>query len=190
VVHAYTDETVKQAVEAGVMCVDHGYLISGETAKLMAKKGVFLSPQAKLTQLPEHAISWLNDEQRAKFRMARDGLDNALKMAKKYNVKVVFGTDLFGDHQGMQSNEFTARLKWWSPSEIMIQATSATAEMLKLSGKRSPYQKGALGVIEEGAYADMLLIEGNPLEDISVLEDPENNLRLIMKGGVIYKNTL
>ena len=64
------------------------------------------------------------------------------------------------------------------------------AELLELSGSRNPYQDGPLGVIKEGAYADLLIVDGNPLEDIQVLEDPEKNFRIIMKDGKIYKNTL
>ena len=74
--------------------------------------------------------------------------------------------------------------------EILRQATSVNAELLKLTGPRNPYQDGPLGVIKEGAYADLLIVDGNPLKDIRVLEDPENTLRIIMKDGKIYKNTL
>jgi len=86
--------------------------------------------------------------------------------------------------------EFSARLKWFTPVEILRQATSGNAELLKLTGPRNPYQDGPLGVIKEGAYADLLIVDGNPLKDITILEDPENTLRIIMKDGKIYKNTL
>ncbi len=74
--------------------------------------------------------------------------------------------------------------------EILRQATSGNAELLELTGPRNPYQDGPLGVIKEGAYADLLIVDGNPLKDIRVLEDPENTLRIIMKDGKIYKNTV
>ena len=89
----------------------------------------------------------------------------------------------------LQTVEFTNRTKWFSNAEILRQATSINAEVLELSGPRNPYP-GRLGVIEAGAYADLLLINGNPLEDISILTKPEETLALIMKDGKIYKNTV
>jgi imidazolonepropionase-like amidohydrolase len=118
------------------------------------------------------------------------GLDNEMTLAKKHGVKVVFGTDVFGAKFADQSRELGARLKWFSSVEILRQATSVAAELVALSNTRNPYKAGALGVVEEGAYADLLIVEGNPLEDVRVLEDPAENLRLIMKDGVIHKNTL
>jgi imidazolonepropionase-like amidohydrolase len=115
-----------------------------------------------------------------------------MELAKKYDVRVAWGTDLFGplEKQALQPLEFRARAKYFSNLEILRQATSGNAELFKLSGKLHPYQEGELGVIEEGAYADLLLVDGNPLEDIEVLVHPGENLDLIMKDGVVYKNTL
>ena len=114
------------------------------------------------------------------------------KLAAKHKVKVGFGTDLFGPEAvfAQQNLEFGARLKYFSSLAILRQATSVNAELLKLSGPRNPYQAGPLGVIVEGAYADLLILDGNPLKDIKVLEDPVKSIRLIMKDGQIYKNTL
>jgi imidazolonepropionase-like amidohydrolase len=115
-----------------------------------------------------------------------------MKWAKKFGVKIAWGTDLFGPpaKQALQSQEFIARANFFTPYEILKQVTSSNAELFKLSGKRHPYQEGELGVIQEGAYADLLVIDGNPLNDITILADPEKNLRIIMKDGKIYKNTL
>ena len=122
---------------------------------------------------------------------AADGLDNQMKLAKKHKVKVLFGTDFVGSMElkKLQNVEFTNRTKWFSNAEILKQATSINAEILALSGPRNPYP-GELGVIAEGAYADLLLINGNPIEDILILTKPEENLALIMKDGKIYKNTV
>jgi imidazolonepropionase-like amidohydrolase len=90
----------------------------------------------------------------------------------------------------MQLTEFTNRTKWFTNAEILKQATSINAEVLKLTGPRNPYPEAALGVIKSGAYADLLLVDGNPLEDISILTNPEENLDLIMKNGEIFKNTI
>ena len=92
--------------------------------------------------------------------------------------------------QVKQNLEFGARLAEWDSKEILMQATSINAEILKMSGKLNPYTEGTLGVIEEGAYADLLIVDGNPLEDIELLEDPKNNLKLIMKDGIVFKNTI
>ena len=115
-----------------------------------------------------------------------------MRLLKKHNVKVGFGTDFFGpmEIQIKQSLEFGARLVEWNSREILMQATSINAEILKMSGELNPYKDGKLGVIENGAYADLLIVDGNPLEDIRVLENPDKNLKIIMKDGVIYKNTL
>jgi len=92
--------------------------------------------------------------------------------------------------QAEQPLEFTARAEFFEPVEILRQATSINAELFSLSGLRHPYQEGVLGAIEVGAYADILLIDGNPLKDIEIMTNPEKNFRIIMKNGVIYKNTL
>jgi imidazolonepropionase-like amidohydrolase len=106
-------------------------------------------------------------------------------------VKVALGTDLISDlkYQDQQNREFAERLKWFTPLEILKQATSVNAELLALSGKRNPYP-GKLGVVEEGAYADLLLVDGNPLENLRLLEDPDKNLLVILKDGKVVKNTL
>jgi imidazolonepropionase-like amidohydrolase len=112
-------------------------------------------------------------------------------LKEKGYKKVAFGTDVIGDPALMarQNEEFTLRAKWFEPAEILRQATSGNAELLAMSGPRSPYPH-PLGVLAEGAYADLLLIDGNPLDDISILEDYDANIDLIMKDGKIYKNSI
>ena len=90
----------------------------------------------------------------------------------------------------MQNLELTRRLRWFTAAEVLTQATYNTAQLVAMSGPRNPYQEGPLGVVEPGAYADLLLVDGNPLEDLALLEDPEKHLVVIMKDGKIYKNTL
>jgi imidazolonepropionase-like amidohydrolase len=99
---------------------------------------------------------------------------------------------LFGSRENFDSSvkEFSCREKFFSTTEILRQATSINGKLLGMTGPRNPYPEGPLGVIKAGAYADLLIVDGNPLEDISLLEDPERSLRVIMKDGVIYKNTL
>ena len=128
----------------------------------------------------------------AKGKPLRDNLDLSMRLAKMSGVKIAFGVDSFGSPEALarQNVELTRRLRWFTPVEILRQATSVNAELFALSGPRNPYKEGPLGVIKKGAYADLLIVDGNPLEDLSVLEDYEKNLRLIMKDGKVYKNTL
>lgn len=105
---------------------------------------------------------------------------------------MAFSTDIIGDPAALtkQNDEFIYRKEVWTSHEILKQATSKAAELLALSGPLNPYQEGPLGVIAEGAYADLLLVDGNPVEEVELLVDYTNNIDLIMKDGVIYKNTL
>jgi imidazolonepropionase-like amidohydrolase len=191
-VHAYNDNSIIRAIENGVKVIEHGTLMTEKSAKLMQEKDIFLSPSAQVLNLSDAQVSFLNPTQLAKFKEAKEGLDRQMKLAKKYNLKVTFGTDLFGSRENFESTvlEFSARAKWFTPVEILRQATSINAELLAMTGERNPYPQGPLGVIEEGAYADLLLVDGNPLEDIEIMTDPGKNFRLIMKDGIIYKNTL
>lgn len=112
-------------------------------------------------------------------------------MAKKYKIKTAWGTDvLFSRALAHQQGAILASLvRWHTSAEALAMATGTNAELLALSGKRNPYP-GKLGVIEQGALADLLLIDGNPLEKIDLIADPANNFKIIMKDGTIYKNTL
>ncbi len=190
--HAYTDLAVKQCIEAGIKSIEHGPFLQEDTLKLMAKKGVWLSPQVFLFGMTPEQLNIVGTPSEPKMRQVNEGSANLMKWAKKFGVKIAWGTDLFGPpaKQALQSKEFIARANFFTPYEILKQVTSSNAELFKLSGKRHPYQEGELGVIQEGAYADLLVIDGNPLNDITILADPEKNLRIIMKDGKIYKNTL
>ena len=129
----------------------------------------------------------------AKFLAVQAGARNQMKLLKEHGIeKVAFSTDIIGDPVALtkQNDEFRYRLEAWTSHEILVQATSKTAELLALSGKLNPYPAGPLGVIAQGAYADLLLVDGNPVKDVALLTDYANNIDLIMKDGVIYKNTL
>jgi imidazolonepropionase-like amidohydrolase len=186
--HVYTVDGIKQAIEAGVRSIEHGNLINDEIAQMMADNDVWLSPQVLVyrTFSPD-----LGAVRLAKGRMVEAGLDQMFTLAKKYGIKTVFGTDVVVNAEACaaQSKEFAARLDWFTPAEILKQATANSGELLQLSGERSPYP-GIVGQIVEGAHADLLLIDGNPLVDITILEDHEAALDLIMKGGKIYKSEM
>lgn len=189
-VHAYTPRAVRQAIEAGVKCIDHGQLLDDDTAKLMADKGIWWSLQPFIddgrgTRFPEGSIN------RIKQLQMFQGTEAAYRLAKKYKIKVAWGVDnLLDPESTKRQNEFLTRmLRWYQPAEILKMVTADNAALLSMSGERSPYQ-GKLGAVEEGALADLLLVDGDPTADLQLLEDPAKTLLVIMKEGRIYKNTL
>jgi len=188
-VHANTDDAIRMGIEAGVRSIEHGFLLGEDTLKLMASKGVWLSIQPLLND--EDAFPFTGENQR-KWIEATDGTDKVYKLAKKHNVKIAFGTDLLFDPTlGPKQGKFLAKLKrWFTPAEVLRMATSTNAELLALSGPRNPYKDAPLGVVTEGAYADLILVDGNPLRNIDLVADPGKNFVLIMKDGKIYKNTV
>jgi imidazolonepropionase-like amidohydrolase len=123
---------------------------------------------------------------------AKEGAANAFVWFKEYGAKVTWGTDMFGDRSAYDNTnlEFKTRAEYYSNADQLKQVTSANGELLALSNLKHPYPGAKLGVIEAGAYADLLIVDGNPIDDIMVMLDYENNFKLIMKDGVAYKNTL
>ncbi|MBV9324677.1 MAG: amidohydrolase family protein, partial [Chloroflexi bacterium] len=119
------------------------------------------------------------------------GIAATYELAKKYKIKTAWGTDvLFSRALAQRQGAILASLvRWYTPAEALAMATATNAELLMLSGRRNPYP-GRLGVVEEGALADLLLVDGNPLDNIALIADPAKNFRIIMKDGTIYKNTL
>ena len=189
--HTFTDEATQRALEAGVLSIEHGHLLSEETLQMMKDKGAFLSMQPILDDedaipFPEGSFS------RQKYIEVTEGTDRVYRLAKQVGVRTVFGTDtLFDPELAEKQGKVLAKLgRWYTPVEALRQATSTAGELLALSGPRSPYPAGPLGVIEEGAYADLILVDGNPLEDLSLVADPARNFDLIMKDGKIYKDAL
>ncbi len=188
-VHAYTPRAVRQAIEAGVRCIDHGQLLDEATVKLMAEKGIWWSLQ------PFH------DDGRSSFAEGSPnrlkqlemfaGTDTAYRLARKYKVRTAFGTDILFDAEAAatQGAQLAMLVRWYPPAEVLKMATADNAQLLALSGKRSPYA-GTLGVVAEGALADLLLVDGDPLSDIQLIADPAKNIVVIMKDGKVYKNTL
>jgi len=189
-VHVNTNEAIRQWVEAGAMSMEHGFFMDDETAKLMAKKGVWWSMEP-MDATGEDAFKFESPISTAKYGQVVAGLDNAVALAKKYKVKTAFGTDLLFDaNLAAKQGKFLAKLKkWYTPYEALKMATYDNAQLLKMSGPRDPYP-GELGVVKEGAYADLILVEGNPLQNLDLVAEPDKNFVMIMKAGKIYKNTI
>jgi imidazolonepropionase-like amidohydrolase len=189
-VHAYTPRAIQLAIEAGVLSIEHGHLIDEPTMKLLAERGVWLSLQPFLED--EDAIPTApGSDNEAKYKQVAQGTDKAYRLAKQYEVKVAFGTDIQFNPKGIERQRFylPKLTRWYTPAEALKQATHDNAELLAMSGPRNPYP-GKLGVVEEGALADLLLVDGDPLADFKLLEDPEKNFLVIMKDGKIYKNAV
>jgi imidazolonepropionase-like amidohydrolase len=188
-VHAYTPRSIQQAIRAGVRCIEHGHLMDEPTAELMAKSGTWWSLQPFLDD--EDAIPIKDPASRAKQMQIVEGTDRAYALARKHGIKVAWGTDTLFDaalaaRQGKQLAKMT---RWYTAPEVLVSATSGNAQLLALCGERNPYA-GRLGVIEPGAFADLLVVDGDPLARIELLADPERSLVLIMKDGVIHKDAL
>jgi imidazolonepropionase-like amidohydrolase len=186
-VHAFTPAAIQRAIAAGVRCIEHGFLMDEATAKLIAGKAVWLSTQP----LPEELRLGfpVGSVQRAKAEEVWPGIARTYELAKKYKIKTAWGTDvLFSQALAQQQGAILASLvRWYSPAEVLAMATGTNAELLALSGKRNPYP-GKLGVVEEGALADLLLVDGDPIANINLVADPNKNFVVIMKDGKVYKN--
>jgi imidazolonepropionase-like amidohydrolase len=183
--HVYTDEGVRRCLLAGVRSIEHANFVSEETVVMMAQSRVYLDltfislvqriESAPETGLPESIVENL----RATVAKGRQ----VYRWAKRYGVPIALGTDLWGpEARKSQLRELEMRIELDDNSSIIRSATYINAELLDQAGK--------LGVIAPGAYADLLVVDGNPLSDLTVLTDPKRHLKLIMKGGVIYKNEL
>jgi len=185
-VHAYTPRAVQRAVEAGVKSIEHGQMLDEETLKILAKKGVWLSLQ-NLMDNNEN----MDEQRKEKRKPVLDGQDKVWPLAKKLGVKIAWGTDfLFEPELNDEQNSYVLRLqKWFTNAEILKMITQDNGELLQLSGLRSPYP-GKLGVVEEQALADLILVDGNPLKDLSLIANPDKKFLVIIKDGQIYKNTI
>ena len=202
--HLFTSEAAQRGMKAGLRCLDHAFFIDEKTIKMAARKDVFIAPQfwGLSPELFKHPD--LNAAKHEAIRALHEEAKNFVPWLKKYKVKVPFASDILGDFDAGQ-NSRRYELAWraelfGSNLAVLRQATSVGGELLALSGKRSPV-RGALGVIQQGAMADLLVVDGNPLEDLSVIgansewfsappPGPIDTIRLIMKDGKVYKNTL
>ena len=156
----------------------------------MADKGIWFSSQAFIKN--EYSNTYPEGSaNEAKQKIMYAGTDTAFGLARKYKLKTAWGTDILFNPV-MTKNQgaiLTTMTRWYSNDEVLLLATGINAELLAMSGPRNPYP-GKVGVIEADAYADLLLVDGDPVADINLLADPEKNLKIIMKDGRFYKNTV
>jgi imidazolonepropionase-like amidohydrolase len=182
-VHAYHPKSVRRAIEAGVKVIEHGNLLDEDTLRLMAEKGIWLSGQMLV-----ESTEAMDPKRREKRKPVIEGQQIVWPMAKRLGVKLAWGTDfLFEPDLNEQQNAYLLRLKpHFAPAELLRLATHDNAQLLALSGPRTPYE-GRLGVVEAGALADLILVNGDPLADIDLIGDPDRNFAVIMKDGQIVK---
>lgn len=183
-VHAYTARSVRRAIEAGVKCIEHGQLLDKATLQLMAERGTWLS-----LQMLQGDSENMEPGRRAKRRPVIEAQQTIWAEAKRAGVKLAWGTDvLFDPAVNAEQNAFLVSLTpWFTPAEILKLATHDNAQLLALSGPRTPYA-GTLGVVREGALADLILVNGDPLANIDLITDPAKYFAVIMKDGVVVKD--
>ena len=187
--HVYTSAGIHRALACGVKSIEHGQLADEDTVRRIVDAGAWWSIQPFLVD--EDANPKSNPEQRKQQEAIAQGTLRAFELGQKHKARMAWGTDILFNPRGTasQGRQLAKISRWFDKVDVLRLGTSRNAALLALSGPRNPYP-GMLGVIQAGALADILVIDGNPLDDISLLGDPEKNLRLIMKDGRIYKNAL
>jgi len=191
--HAYHDRSVNRAIDAGVRVIEHNFLVSEDTIKRMADEGVALSVQAVMSLEafgdPE-SITFFSADQKAKAAQVNSGAQQMMEWAVKHDLLMVTGGDMFGPDLVRQADNII----WFNdkvannPHLALKTATSNAAEVLSWSGEMNPYKEGTLGTIAEGGYADIILVDGNPLEDLDAIK--RDSVDFVMKDGLVYKNWL
>lgn len=182
--HAYTPQAITRAAHAGVRTIEHGNLIDDASAKLMAEKGMFLVANlVTYYEMKKRAAEYgMNSDMLAKNDLVIEGALKSLEICKRHGIPLAYGTDLLGQLQVAQSEEFTLRAQVLSHAEIIRSATTVGAQVVRMEGK--------LGCLKPGAFADLLVIDGNPLKDLILFQGQGQHLSVIMKAGRFHKNRL
>lgn len=186
--HVYTPAGISRAIEAGVKSIEHGHLADEATIRHIGETETWLSMQP----FAEDDHHYPDPVRAGKNTEICYGTEQVYEWAKKYGVKTAWGTDLLLEPQSAaRQSVMAARLgEFYTNIEALKMLTSGNAALFELAGERNTYRGGKLGVIAEGAWADFILVDGDPLADLSVIADPEANFALIVKNGQIVKNTL
>ena len=187
--HVYTPKGIQRAIHAGVKCIEHGQLADEASVRLMRDQDVWWSLQPFLQD--EDSNAYPDAERQASQKQVAEGTVQAYALAQKHGVKTGWGTDILFNprNTATQGRQLAKLTRFYDPLTLLGQATGVNGELLALSGERNPYP-GALGRIAPGAWADLLVADGDPSANLDFLADPDNNLRLIMKDGKVHKNTL
>jgi imidazolonepropionase-like amidohydrolase len=182
--HAYTPQAITRAAHAGVRTIEHGNLIDDASAKLMAEKGMFLVANlVTYYEMKKRASEYgMSSDMLAKNDLVIEGALKSLEICKRHGIPVAYGTDLLGQLQVAQSEEFSLRAQVLQPAEIIRSATTIGARVLRMEDK--------LGCLKPGAFADLLVVDGNPLKNLKLFAEQGRHLSVIMKGGRFHKNRL
>jgi imidazolonepropionase-like amidohydrolase len=193
-IHAYNSEAVDRALDAGVRCVEHAFLINEETVKRMKRDGIVLSAQAFMSYVAfadPAGIPGFTAESIRKGLQVHEGADQMFKWAAKHKLEMFAGSDMFTFDLIPQATQNLVTLeRWFTPLQVLKMGTSNAGKWLMKTGPKNPWKEAQLGTLLEGSYADVILVNGNPLDGVSVLADYENNIPFVMGNGRIYKNKL
>ena len=187
--HVYTPKGIQRSIRAGVKCIEHGQLADEASVRMMRDEGVWWSLQPFLQD--EDSNVYPDPARRASQKQVAEGTVQAYALAQKYGIKTGWGTDMLFNpkNTGSQGRQLAKLTRFYDPLKLLGQATGVNGDLLALSGARNPYP-GVVGRIAPKAWADLLVVDGNPSMGLDFLADPEKNLKLVMKDGKIYKNTL
>ncbi|MFY9492311.1 MAG: amidohydrolase family protein [Mycobacterium sp.] len=186
--HVYTVAGIHRAVEAGVKSIEHGHLADEPTIAMLAERDVWLSTQP----FAEHDHTFPDPDRAAKNRQVCEGTGQVYRWAGKHGVKLAWGTDLLFEPENTyrQSDMMTRLGEYFTTVDALKMVTSGNAALFRMAGERDPYRSARLGEITAGAWADILLVDGDPTKDLSVLADPDRTIVLIVKDGTTVKNTV
>lgn len=186
--HVYTPAGIARAIDAGVASIEHGHLADEATIQRIGDAGIWLSMQP----FAEDDHHYPDPVRASKNTEICHGTDQVYAWAKQYGVKTAWGTDLLLEPQSAsRQSEMAARLgEFYSNVEALRMMTGGNASLFEMAGERNTYRGGKLGVIAEGAWADMILVDGDPIDDLSLIADPGTNFKVIVKNGQVVKNSL
>lgn len=188
--HLYTPKCIRRALEAGIISLEHAHMIDDETAKAVEDAGAYVDPMPQFNKYQDMIGS---ENMPEKDALIRSYEDRATEVLNRHNIKILFGTDTMitgPDYKIEQSQDLLYYKKRFGNYRTIYAATGMASEILSMTTYQNPYPKGKIGLLEEGAYADILLVEGgNPAEDVAILSDVKN-IKLIMKDGIVYKDEM
>ena len=199
--HLYTPDCIKRAVRAGVKSLEHGHWIDEEAARMIKDTEIFLNPcpQFTLNEIKWNHMGEFSDQpsQQKKKRKAggeevKSHMEQTTEFINKYDLKILFGTDLmimYNQYEPRESLDFTEYKKRFGSYKGLLASTGNFNDLTKLTTYQNPYPDGEIGILVKGSYADIVIVNNNPAEDLDVLGDTDNIL-LVMKDGEVYKNTL
>lgn len=190
--HLYTPEAMMRAGKAGVKSFEHAHMMDEEAARMIVSNGIFVAPMPQFNKPRNEKNVVFDKKKAAKAELVRARENTATELINKYNIPILFGSDLMifkPDYELPEGGDLSIYKKRFGSFKALLSTTGYANDIIKLTTYQNPYSDGKIGVLCEGSYADILLVDGNPVEDVDILTD-ESNIRFIMKDGRVYKNTL